>query len=553
MKSKRTLCLAAVGLIILILAGVFGTYMAVKYLPSKKWVDKGELLQVQGEQTAIFLNGQFQEVKGINRDGQIYLPGTWVNEHLNERFYWDDIEKLLVYTLPDSVVYADKRTLGSTGAPLLLVEENQVYLSMGLVSNYTNIQVKSFSGDQLNRVYVDNTWGNWNVAYTKRAGKVREKGNIKSSIITELPEDSRLRILETADNWSKVETPDGYVGYVRNKILGESSAVPQISTFVEPVYTSISLDEKVSLVWHQVTASEANKSMESLMADVKGVNVIAPTWFALTDNMGNYESYADKSYVDKAHAMGLQVWGVLDNFNKGENVDSSILFARTSVRRTLIDSLIQTTLKYGIDGINLDIEGIKPAAGPHYVQFIRELSIECRKNGIILSVDNYVPSAYTSFYNRKEQGQVVDYVIMMGYDEHYAGGEMGSVASLPFVAKGIEDMLKEVPKEKLIAAVPFYTRVWMEREGKTTSSALGLPGSKKWVEENKVELYWQEELGQYYGELNTDEGTKFVWMEDETSLGLKMDKIRENDLAGAAFWKLGLEMAEIWDVVKVND
>lgn len=553
MKSKRTLCLAVVGLVILILAGVFGIYMAVKYLPSKKWVDKGELLQVQGEQTAIFLNSQFQEVKGINRDGQIYLPGTWVNEHLNERFYWDDIEKLLVYTLPDAVVYADKRTLGTTGAPLLLAEENQVYLALGLVSNYTNIQVKSFSGDQLNRVYVDNTWGDWNVAYTKRAGKVREKGSIKSSIITELPEDSILRILETVDHWSKVETPDGYIGYVRNQILGESSIVPQISTFVEPVYTSISRNDKVSLVWHQVTAGEANKSMESLMANVKGVNVIAPTWFALTDNMGNYESYADKSYVDKAHAMGLQVWGVVDNFNKGENVDSSILFAPTSVRRTLIDSLIQTTMKYGIDGINLDIEGIKPAAGPHYVQFIRELSIECRKNGIILSVDNYVPSAYTSFYNRKEQGQVVDYVIMMGYDEHYAGGEMGSVASLPFVAKGIEDMLKEVPREKLIAAVPFYTRVWMEREGKTTSSALGLPGVKKWVDENKVELYWQEELGQYYGELNTEEGIKFVWMEDEISLGLKMDQIRGNDLAGAAFWKLGLEMAEIWDVVKVND
>ena len=108
----------------------------------------------------------------------------------------------------------------------------------------------------------------------------------------------------------------------------------------------------------------------------------------------------------------------------------------------MIANLMKDVEKYGIDGINLDIEGIKPAAGPHYIQFIRELSVDCRKNGIVLSVDSYVPSAYTSFYNRAEQGRVADYVIIMGYDEHYAGGEAGSVASLEYERKGIEDTLK---------------------------------------------------------------------------------------------------------------
>lgn len=543
----------AVGLIILILAGYFGIQFVREYLPSGEMADKQEILNVTGEETAIFLNSEQQETKGLTREGQTYLPVTWINEYVNERFYWDDIEKLLVYTLPDTIVYADKRTMGSTGKPLLLVEESGVYLSLGLLCNYTDIQVKTHYGENVNRVFLDNTKDVHTAAAAARDAKVRTKGGIKSPIITEAPKGSVIRILEEMEEWSKVETEDGYIGYIQNKDVHSSSEVPWVSTFEEPVYTSISLDEKVSMVWHQVMSDEANGALETLMANVTGVNVIAPTWFALTDNKGNYHSYASRDYVDQAHAMGLQVWGVVDNFNKGENVDSGILFAQTSVRKALIQNLMSEVLALGIDGINLDIEGIKPSAGPHYVQFIRELSIECRKNRIILSVDNYVPSDYTEFYNRAEQGRVADYVVVMGYDEHHAGGEAGSVASLPFVTKGIQDTLAVVPKEKVINAVPLYTRVWTEKDGETTSSALSMTSAKAWVEEKQVELYWQEALGQNYGELRTEDGLKTVWMEDERSLGFKMEAIREADIGGVAFWKLGFEPDDIWDIVKVNE
>lgn len=554
MKNKLVPFLAVVGLILLIAAGFLGIQIVRKYVPSNEWADKQQLLQVQGEETAVFLNSQLQEEKGISREGQTYLPLAWVNESLNEKFYWDDTEKLLVYTLPEAIVYADKRTMGSTGAPLLLAEENGVYLSLSLISAYTNVQSKVYDSDGVNRVFLENTWNSATMTWMGKDEKVREKGGIKSPIITQLNKNDEVRILEQLEDWSKVETGDGYIGYVRNNATsGTQAEVPQVSSFQEPVYTNIALDEKVCLVWHQVMSKEANAAVDTMIANTKGVNVIAPTWFALTDNKGNYESYADQSYVDTAHAMGMQVWGVLDNFNKGDNVDSGILFAQTSVRKTLISNLMEDVEAYGLDGINLDIEGISPSAGPHYVQFIRELSVACRENGTILSVDNYVPTSYTSFYNRAEQGRVVDYVIMMGYDEHYAGGEMGSVASLPYVTNGIADMLKEVPNEKLINAVPFYTRVWTDQGGKTTSSALGIAAAKKWVDEKQVELYWQEGLGQYYGELETEEGTKFVWMEDEKSLERKMEVIREADLAGVGCWKLGFEPAEIWDIVKVNE
>ena len=285
-----------------------------------------------------------------------------------------------------------------------------------------------------------------------------------------------------------------------------------------------------------------------MIAGVKGVNVVAPTWFSLTDNEGNFRSLASREYVEKAHDRGMQVWALLDNFS--DNVQTEVLLSSTSTRRKLIDGLIDEVLQYDIDGLNLDFESIKPEAGVHYIQFIRELSIDCRANGIILSVDNYVPSAYTEFYNRKEQGVVADYVIVMAYDEHYAGGEMGTVSSISYVKNGLADTMEMVPKEKVIGAVPFYTRIWTVKDGETTSRAVGMEAAQNWVEENQVELKWLDDVGQYYGELEGEDGSvQYIWMEDARSLGLKTEAVDGSGAAGIAFWKLGFEPDEIWDVV----
>ena len=493
-----------------------------------------------------------QEVKGITRDGQTYLPIVWVNKYLNEKFYWDNTEKLLVYTLPETIVYADKRTLGNEGKPLILEADDEIYLSAGLVCNYTDIHTEAYNAQEYKRIYVNASGNPKQVGSAKKETELRVLGGIKSPVITIIPKDGTFCILEQMTEWSKVRTEDGFIDYIQNKRIKDIRTQRDNDLFVEPLYNSIVLEKDVCLVWHQITTKEANKSLESLLATTKGVNVIAPTWFALTDNKGNYLSFAEKEYVDLAHEKGIQVWAVLDNFNQGDDVKSEVLFSQTSVRKDLIAKLMEDVKTYEIDGINLDIEGIKEEAGPHYVQFIRELSVSCRNEGVILSVDNYVPSPSTHFYNRAEQGRVADYVIIMAYDEHYAGGEAGSIASLPYVKKGIEDTILAVPKEKVICAVPFYTRVWIEDDKTTTSSALGISAAKKWVEENQVELYWQEELGQYYGELMTEEGMKEIWMEEETSLGLKMGLIEEYGLAGVACWRLGLEPASAWEIVKVN-
>ena len=539
-------------LFIFILAGSgLGVFFAKKYMPSNELADKSRVFGIKGGQVALILDNQVQEEKGIYEGGQVYLPVDWVNEHLNQRFYWDEGEKLLVYALPDSIVYADESAQGEKG-PLFKVTQDGMYLSLGVVVNYTDIRTQAFATSQIKRVFIDTSWQPYDTAVLKKTGQVRVRGGVKSQIITEAAAGETVDVLETMEKWSRVRTSDGYIGYVENRKLEAGEQVAPASTFEAPVYTSISMDGKVRLGFHQVTRPEGNNTLESYVSNARGMNVIVPTWFNVVSGDGTYTSLASRDYVDKAHDMGLKVWAMVENVSTEEsvkNLNTKTLMSSTSTRKKLIEKLMNEADTYGFDGFNLDFESLKAEAGPHYVQFIREMSVACRNKGLVLSVDNYVPSSYTAFYNRKEQGIVADYVIVMGYDEHYAGGEAGSVSSIPYVREGIENTLKEVPKEKVINAVPFYTRVWTVNEGKTSSKAYGISDARQWVEENQVELTWDKLLGQYYGETVSGSGQQYIWMEEEDSMKLKIDLIKEFDLAGVACWKLGFEPADIWDIV----
>ena len=551
MMKKIVPVLIAIGLALCAFIGYLGYRAVQKYWPTKEPADLEAYYKVSGQETAVFLNNELQEETALFQNNQVYLPVTWINAFINERFYWDENEQLLVYALPDSIVYADAETKSSGGTPYLQIVGQEAYLSADLVASYTDIRVASYTGDAVKRIFIDTTWDaeEWNDL--KRGGAIRERGGVKSPVVAQEEKGAAVLVLEEMDRWCRVRTEDGHIGYVEKRRLGEGDTITYVSTFEEPVYENISMDEKVCLAWHQVTSAAANGSIEAYLENTKGINVISPTWFSLTDNEGNFTSLADASYVEYLHERGIQVWALLDNFSG--DVQSEILLSRTSVRRKLIDGLMEEVQTYDLDGLNLDFEGLKESAGPHYIQFIRELSVACRQAGIVLSVDNYVPAAYNSFYNRKEQGIVADYVIVMGYDEHYAGGEPGPVASYGYVKQGIEDTLELVPREKVINAVPFYTRVWKESEEGRSSDALGIADAKDWAQRKNVELVWQDDLGLYYGEIDDEGVRKQVWMEEERSLGLKMELIREQDLAGVACWKMGIEPASVWDVVKVNE
>src|SRR5699024_7316342 len=218
-----------------------------------------------------------------------------------------------------------------------------------------------------------------------------------------------------------------------------------------------------------------------------------------------------------------------------------------------ISQLMTAAQNVGFDGTNVDCETLSDDAGPRVLEFLRELSIECHKNNLVLSVDNPVPEDFTSHYDRREQGQVVDYVIIMGYDEHYVGStEAGSVASLPWVEKGVQDTLAEVPAERTILAIPFYTRLWKTTGGALTSEAIGMDQAQQVITENNVQTVWDGSVGQNYGTYETQDSTYEIWLEDAQSIAEKVKLIPKYELAGVAQWKLGFENSSIWQVISEN-
>ena len=352
------------------------------------------------------------------------------------------------------------------------------------------------------------------------------------------------------DNWDQVATDDGYIGYIDKKKVGKASETTFERNFEREQYSYLTMDEKVNMVWHQVTSTDANAYFADATANMTGVNVISPTWFYLTDTSGNIASIASADYVAQAHEKGLKVWGLIDNFT--QDVSTTETLSSTAARQNIISQLIQAATGVGMDGINVDFESLSEDVGIHFLEFLRELSIECHKNNLVLSVDNPVPEDFTSHYDRAEQGRVVDYVIIMGYDEHYVGSDAGSVASLPWVEQGVQDTLAEVPAERVINAVPFYTRLWRTTGGNVTSEAIGMDQAQQVIAENNVETYWDKTTSQNYGTYDIDNSTYQIWLEDSQSIAEKVKLVSKYNLAGVSAWKLGFENSGIWQVISDN-
>ena len=291
---------------------------------------------------------------------------------------------------------------------------------------------------------------------------------------------------------------------------------------------------------------------------------MSPTWFYLNDNNGGLADLASKDYVNYCHSQGIEVWGLFSNL-ENKDVDVASVLTHTSTRTTLINQIMSAAFNYELDGVNIDFENItKETYGDSYIEFIRELAIKCHNNGISLSVDVTVPASYNKFFNRADMANFADYVIIMGYDEHYNGSDAGSVASLPWVTTGLNDTLKEVPADQVILGMPLYTRIWEltpkdadnpvtdtadQSQYNITSSVYGMDAAAAQVNGNNATASPDEETGQNYAEWNANNKLYKVWLEDNTSLEKRLELVDKNKLAGAAFWKLGFENSSIWDIV----
>ena len=553
-KKKAAPVLVVLILIVLVGAAGVGSFLINRYKPGTEYMAGNEYFKLTDENSAALIqNGELLEEQAVLIGGEPYAAYTYVESQLNSCFYWDEETKGILLTTSGGVqtlLPGDAAVAKTPGGQPAVQQESdgKVYISLDVVKEYTDLDYAYYSDP--NRVVIRNEWDGVEQATVQSdTAQVRQKGGIKSLILADVQKGDTLLYLENLDNWCKVMTADGYTGYIQTEDISEPEAI-EARTAKKDSYERITRDHKINLVWHQSTSTESNDAMAEMTAEMTGVNVISPTWFSVTDETGTISSLASADYVKLAHDAGREVWGLIDNFNEAFDETNDLAYA--SVRSRIIEQLLAEAASCGMDGINVDFENLKEAGIPHYLQFLRELTSAAHAQNLVVSVDTPVPQAYTMYYQRGEQARFVDYMIVMAYDEHFAGSEeAGSVSSLPFVQQAVEEMTRVMPADQVICGIPFYTRVWTEKFGQSaiTSEVLGMDGAKNYAKENQMTETWDASLGQNVATVETSDARYTIWMEDEQSMEEKLKVIQSADLAGVAEWKLGFERADVWSLI----
>ena len=558
-KRLKTILLLLTGVLLMSGCSIYESVIA-----TDEKADLNEFFGVSDGAAAVYVDDERCEDNAVVQGETYYVPLDVVRSELDKRFYWDGLDDRLLFT--DAQKIHEESVSDSS---MVISVDDRLYLSLACLEKYLDIQIEGYQ--EPDRIYIDKAGREICRETVSGDTQVRVLGGFKSAVLTEVQSGSRVQVITEHSKWAQVRTEDGFIGYMLMKNLNqdEKETVKIESAKEEPEYTGIKRDEPICLAWHDMENVSGNKQFDALTAGTKGINVISPTWFALTDNDGSYKNLSSADYVRKAHEKGMEVWILIDDFN--DNMSIGQVLGKNSVRQKLVGNLISDVQAVNADGINVDFEYITDSCGADFIQFLRELSIRCREEGLVLSVDNANPTFVKYCYDMKEQGRLVDYVVLMGYDEHWQGSEAGSVASLPYVEEGIRTALEMVPEEKIISGLPFYTRVWTEIPEKYAASgaqirqdgnseydrysldsvAVSMDEVNRLVKKAGVSPEWDEDIGQYYVEIPLEHGKQRIWIEDVRSLETKLDMVSRYSVAGVAFWRIGMDNDAVWDSISV--
>lgn len=545
LKNRPLLCFIAIIVFFLIL----------RFYLNDNSVGFFEFYNINQEEKNIIVGEEITDYIALEDKADIYFSFEFVKEYIDPYIFYDEEEKTITITTEAKVIKMKSDELNyyvnneafSLDLPFFIKEEP--YIPVSVIEKLYGIRQEK--NDINNFIIVDLNEDYYTATVTKNSSlffdlddeKLKIKGGIKKDTLVYVYPNS------SDNNFYKIRTDIGIIGYISKDNLTE----PKLNKVEkEEKKEEIKLNEKINIAFEQVSNYSANNSFGENIPE--GVNVLCPTWFSFKNTEGDIKNIADKSYVDFAHKNGIQVWALItDNFT---NSISHGAISSSSAREKVIKQILAYCSLYELDGINIDFEAVPKADGDYYVQFLRELSPFLKQQGVVLSVDMFVPKPWTYHYNRKEVAKVADYIIVMGYDEHYAtGGVSGSVASLDWSRLGITETLAQaVPKEKLVLGVPFYTRLWKEEPNENgdvtvTAKTYGMSKAKEVMEENGAELNWLEDMGQYYGEFEKDGSVYKMWLEDERSIRERIKLVKEYGIAGCAAWKRGLEADGVWKAI----
>ncbi|WP_427338243.1 glycosyl hydrolase family 18 protein [Caloranaerobacter sp. DY30410] len=496
------------------------------------------------------------DIYSVIEGDRIYIPVEIIKEYLNSDIVLDEDDNRLYLEIKNPIFKLETKKLDNmirNGIKLNFLTVNidgKQYLNIRGLEKIFDINVSYI--EETNTLIIDRLKDIIKVGKIKSNTYLRPKKSSFSFVMDKLQEGDKVIVFEEDGKWFKVRTQKGYVGYVLNKIVDVKTENVKIDRKINNVRQNVKIDGKINLVWDYVYKYSKDLSKEN---KIEGLNVIAPTWFSIDSN-GYIINNGDFSYVNQAHKKGYRAWALIDNqFNR--DLTKQFLKSR-QVQENLIKQLVVYSSIYNLDGINIDFENVYYEDKDRLTEFVKKLTEALKQQNIIVSMDMTVPSAnpnWSKFYDREKLSKILDYCIVMTYDEHWATSpKSGSVASIGWVIKGIENSLKYIPEEKLIMGLPFYTREWEEYKDnkgrlRVKSKVLTMKDVEKIIKENSLEVIWLKESGQYYTEYFRN-GKKYrIWIEDDKSIELKAKLIYRYNLAGVASWRKGFEKESIWTVL----
>jgi hypothetical protein len=542
--SPRFSLLIASVLLLLISASVI-------IYPSFQWAERPP-----GSRPNLVYRGETHKFPVVVENSEAYVPLKFIQSKLDPDVFWDEAG-LMVVTTKDKVVKLSKDSLTayvnqhqvSLQFPVIL-EGKQPYVPASTletlypVSTACNEEAGTFL---VRRLDTPNKMGKLNTDSILRVG-----ASFLSKRIELLSVGDRVVIYGEAGRWLKVETSGGFCGFVSKKHVTDMGEEPPV---VEepPAYVPSPLQgNKVVLAWEQVDRITPDPSN---FVDMPGLNVLSPTWFHLAATPGELENRADMRYVNWAHSKGYQVWGLFSNSFDPER--TSVVLRDSDLRDQVISQLLIYAKIYKLDGINIDFENVNLADGPYLTQFVREMTPLLHGQGLTVSIDITVKSTspnWSMFLEREKLSQVVDYVMLMAYDQYPHGSKVsGPVSTIPWAEWTIKKTLEEVPRDKLVLGVPFYTRLWKETPDnggvKVSARALGMEGIAAWLRDENVTPKYQPDTGLLYAEKKIGNETYRVWLEDTGSMKKRVELANGYGLAGIAAWRRGFETEDIWEAI----
>lgn len=550
-------------LALLVAAGYYAYSFTQREVPNDEHVG----IEYYGQTKPLFYKGELFDQSASGEAEGLKLPFDFVSTYIDSSIAYDKASQSVIVTTQDKVVRL--RTSGKTSTvnqkPIKLKfpvenKDNITYIPVDPITDLYDIEIKESKETGIVTVAKAGDPIQWGTVQKQRKDKpvpMRTGASIQEPILSDLIADTAVMIWSETDEWYHVQLENGLSGYVKKTQvrLDRNETVPHKKEPVEPYVPWKPTGGKINMTWEHVTTKNPNTAE---IGPMPGLNVISPTWFHLADGEGNLKNNADASYVKWAHGRNLQVWGVVDNsFDPKLTTQALSTYDR---RMTTIKQLLSYAKLYKLQGINIDYENVSTKDKQNFVQFVRELTPLAHEQNLVVSVDVTPKSqseGWSLFLDREALAETVDYMILMGYDEHWGSSpKSGSVSSLPWVENALTRILEEdkVPPSKMILGVPTYTREWTEEQvdGKTkvSSKAIYMSRQERTIREKNLTPTYLPEIGQNYVEYKEGSAVKKIWMEDEVSMKARIELVKKHNLAGVASWRRGFEEPEIWDVIQ---